>query len=187
MLSQIPKLFFKNDTIDWYFRVSLVNELGVNCFVEFSISPPRVFFRLEFLTVFLTVFLGKPYFAATSLLGIPFSKSSVIRQKSESQSASFKKTRHAKFSKKRTLCVSRGKKCSIIGKFSVHCLLVTSVLRFAFCFITVQIFYNLAFHTQRLLLRVCLTGVMILLSECDIRKKIRSKCSKIWILATLWD
>ena len=46
--------------------------------------------------------------------------SSVIRQKGESQNGCLKKTRHAKFSKKRiflTPCVSGGKKCSFFGKF----------------------------------------------------------------------
>ena len=66
-------------------------------------------------------------------------KSSVIRQKSESQNGCFKKTKHVKFSEKRTFlppdkhmygCVSRGKKCSFFGKFEVLCVLESSVLRF---------------------------------------------------------
>ena len=53
---------------------------------------------------------------------------SVIKQKNESQNGCCKKTKHAKFSKKRTflipckhtfVCVSRGKKCSFFGKFGV--------------------------------------------------------------------
>ena len=156
---KFQSFFFKNYTIDWYFLASLANEPGVNCFAEFSVSPPRVFFRLEFITVFLTVFLGTPYFAATSLLDIPFSKSSVTRQKSKFQNACFKKAKQVKFSEKRTLCVSGGKKCPFFGKFRLLCFVEISVLRFAFFIINVQIFYNLAFHTQRLLSRVCLINV----------------------------
>ena len=47
--------------------------------------------------------------------------SSVIRQKGESQNGCFKKTKHAKFSEKRTF----------FGKFGVLCFLETPVLRFA--------------------------------------------------------
>ena len=66
--------------------------------------------------------------------------SSVIRQKSESQYGYFKKTKHARFSEKRTslapdthtyICVSGDKKCSFFGKFDVLCFLETPVLRFA--------------------------------------------------------
>ena len=64
--------------------------------------------------------------------------SSVTRQKGESQNGCFKKTKHAKFSKKRTfftpsyahLCILGGK-CSFFGKFGVLCFLETPVLRFA--------------------------------------------------------
>ena len=65
----------------------------------------------------------------------------IIRQKSESQNECFKKTKHAKFSEKRTfitpwypltyVCVSGCKKCLFFGKFSVLCFLETSDLRFA--------------------------------------------------------
>ena len=63
--------------------------------------------------------------------------STVIRQKCESQKKCFKKTKHTKFSEKRTLpltyvCVSGDKKCSFFGKFGVLCSLETAVLRFAF-------------------------------------------------------
>ena len=56
------------------------------------------------------------------------SNSSVIRQKGESQNGCFKKTKHFKFSEKRTfltpykhmyVCLSGGKKCSFCGKFEV--------------------------------------------------------------------
>ena len=43
-------------------------------------------------------------------------ESSVIRQKGESQNGCFKKTKHAKFSEKRTL--SGGKPCSFFGKLA---------------------------------------------------------------------
>ena len=56
----------------------------------------------------------------------------VIRQRGESQNGCFKKTKHVKFSEKRTfLCVSGGKKCSFFAKFGVLCFLETPVLRFA--------------------------------------------------------
>ena len=55
-------------------------------------------------------------------------KTSVIRQKDESQNGGNKKTKHAKFSEKRTFLTSR--KCSFFGKFGMLCFLVTSVLRF---------------------------------------------------------
>ena len=67
--------------------------------------------------------------------------STVIRQKCESQNMCSKKTKHTKFSEKRTflppdmhtyVCVSGGKKCSFFGKFGVLCSLETPVLRFAF-------------------------------------------------------
>ena len=59
----------------------------------------------------------------------------VIRQ-TESQNGCLKKTKHAKFSEKWTfltphVCISGGKKCLLFGKFSVHCLLETPILRFA--------------------------------------------------------
>ena len=50
--------------------------------------------------------------------------SPVIRQKSNSSNGGNKKTRHYKFSKKRTFITS-----SFFGKFDVLCFLVTSVLR----------------------------------------------------------
>ena len=75
----------------------------------------------------------------------------IIRQNGESQNGCFKKTKHAKFSEKRTflppgthtyehfllrdtrtyVCVSGGKKRSFFGKFGVLCFLETPVLRFA--------------------------------------------------------
>ena len=71
-------------------------------------------------------------------LNTRFDKSSVIRQKGESQNGCFKKTKHAKFFEKRTflnpwytyVCVSGVKKCSFFGKFGVLCFLETPVLRF---------------------------------------------------------
>ena len=66
--------------------------------------------------------------------------SSAIRQKNVSQSGYFKKTKHGKFSEKRTFLtpdrykyvrVSGGMKCSFFGKFGVLCFLETPVLRFA--------------------------------------------------------
>ena len=53
--------------------------------------------------------------------------SSVIRQKGESQDGCFKKTKHVRFSEKRTFL----KKCSFFWKFDVLCFLETPVLRFA--------------------------------------------------------
>ena len=54
---------------------------------------------------------------------------SVMRQKVESQNRCRKKTKHSKFSKKRTFFthvrVSGGKKSSFFGKFGVLCFLVT--------------------------------------------------------------
>ena len=73
-------------------------------------------------------------------------KTSAIRQKSESQSGCYKKTKHIKFSTKRTfltpyvcaylvcVCVSGSKKCSFFGKFGLLCSPVTHVLRFALFF-----------------------------------------------------
>ena len=66
---------------------------------------------------------------------------SVIRQKGKSQNRCFKKTKHAKFSEKRTflppdthtyMCVSGGNKRSFFGKFGVLCFLETLVLIFAY-------------------------------------------------------
>ena len=63
------------------------------------------------------------------------------RQKGESQNGCFKKTRHTKFSEKRTfltrwythtyICISGVKKCSLFGKFGMLCFLETPVLSFA--------------------------------------------------------
>ena len=72
-----------------------------------------------------------------------------ITQNIESQNGGYKKTKHVKFSEKRTfvtlwyatarkkcsLCVSGSKKCSFFGKFGVLRLLVTAVLRSSFCLI----------------------------------------------------
>ena len=69
-----------------------------------------------------------------------FRKSSVIRQKGESQNRCFKNTKHAKFSEKQTFLTPwyahvlvriRGNKCSFFGKFGVLCFPETPVLRFA--------------------------------------------------------
>ena len=67
--------------------------------------------------------------------------SSVMRQKGESQNGCFKKTKHAKYSEKRTFLapfnisyvrvLSGGKKCSFFGKFVVLCFFETPILRFA--------------------------------------------------------
>ena len=57
------------------------------------------------------------------------SSSSVIRQRGESQDGCFKKTKHAKFSEKRTFL--GGKKCLFFGKFGVLRFPETPVLRFA--------------------------------------------------------
>ena len=63
-----------------------------------------------------------------------------MRQKGESQNRCYKKTKHAKFSDKRTFlppdkqthaCVFGSKKCSFIRESGVLCFLVTSDLRFA--------------------------------------------------------
>ena len=61
---------------------------------------------------------------------------SVLRQKGESYlNGGYKKTKHVKFSEKRTFLTPRhaygGKKCSFLTKIAVHDFLVTSVLRFA--------------------------------------------------------
>ena len=67
---------------------------------------------------------------------INFYKSSVVRQKGESQNAYFKKTKHVKFSEKRSFftpwhaCISGGKKWSFFGKFDLLCFLETPFLRF---------------------------------------------------------
>ena len=61
----------------------------------------------------------------------PYQKHSlVINQNGESQNECFKQTKHAEFSKKRTLCVSGCKKCLFFGKFVVLCFLETPVMRF---------------------------------------------------------
>ena len=67
------------------------------------------------------------------ILNMLQSKLSVIRQKGESQNVCFKKTKHIKFSEKRTflVCVSGGYKCTFFGKFDVLCFLDAPVLRFA--------------------------------------------------------
>ena len=57
----------------------------------------------------------------------PDNISSVIRQKGESRSRCFKKTKHVKFSEKR----AGGKKCSFFVIFDVLCFIETPVLRFA--------------------------------------------------------
>ena len=66
--------------------------------------------------------------------------SSVIRQKGGSQNGYFKKTKHAKFSEKRTFLNPwhvhvrvriRGKKCLFVRKFDILCFLEIPVLRFA--------------------------------------------------------
>ena len=66
--------------------------------------------------------------------------SSAIKQKGQSQKGCYKKTKQAKFSKKKyflppdtliCVCVSGGKECSFFGKFGVLCFLVTLFLRFA--------------------------------------------------------
>ena len=62
-------------------------------------------------------------------------KSLAIRQKAESQNGCYKKTKHTKFSEKRTFVtslihVSGGNKCSFFRKFGVSCFLVT---RFEIC------------------------------------------------------
>ena len=79
---------------------------------------------------------------AARLCSLDQDKSSVIRQKGESQNGCFKKTKHAKFYEnyeKRTflppdmhtyVCVSGGKKCPFFRKFDVLCFLETPVLRF---------------------------------------------------------
>ena len=54
----------------------------------------------------------------------------IFGSKTESQNVCYKKTKHAKFSKKRTFLKSGGKKCSLFGKFDVLWFLVTPVLRF---------------------------------------------------------
>ena len=67
-------------------------------------------------------------------------KSSVVRQKGESQYGVSKKQRTPSFPKNKQflphdahtyVCVSGGKKCLFFGKFGVLCFLETSVLRFA--------------------------------------------------------
>ena len=58
-------------------------------------------------------------------------KSSVIRQKGESQNGCFKKIKHAKFSKKQTFLPPWYTR-TFFGKFGVHCFLETPVSRFAF-------------------------------------------------------
>ena len=65
-------------------------------------------------------------------------KSSVIRQKGESQNGSFKKANTSKLSKNKhfltfltCVCVSEGKKCLLFGNFGVLWFLETPVLRFA--------------------------------------------------------
>ena len=53
-------------------------------------------------------------------------RSSVIRQKGESQNGENKKTKHAEFFQKRAFL-----KCSFSRKFGLLCFVVVSVLRFA--------------------------------------------------------
>ena len=67
------------------------------------------------------------------ILNMLQSKLSVIRQKGESQNVCFKKTKHIKFSEKRTFLVhvSGGYKFTFFGKFDVLCFLDAPVLRFA--------------------------------------------------------
>ena len=78
------------------------------------------------------VFSTLVVFFISSIVGNNVRKSSVRRQKGESQNGCFKKTKHVKFSEKRTFrtCVSGGKKCSFFGKSVVLCFLETPVLRF---------------------------------------------------------
>ena len=54
--------------------------------------------------------------------------STVVRQKGESQNGCFKKTKHAKFSEKRTFLTES---FSFLGKFVMLCFFKTLVLRFA--------------------------------------------------------
>ena len=63
-----------------------------------------------------------------SIFSFPKPNSLVLRQKGESQSRYFKKTKHAEFSKKRLWGVM---KWSFSGKFSMLCFLEIPVLRFA--------------------------------------------------------
>ena len=82
----------------------------------------------------LLIFIVHPmklYFSAIYLQAL----SSVIRQKDKSQNGCFKKTKHVKFSEKRTFltpCAYQGvRNVRFFGKFSVLCFLETPVLRFA--------------------------------------------------------
>ena len=65
---------------------------------------------------------------------------SVIRQKGQSHNGYYKKKSTSNFPENKhilppdthtNVCISRGKKYSLFGKFGVLCFLVTSVLRFA--------------------------------------------------------
>ena len=70
--------------------------------------------------------------------------SSAIRQNGESQSGCYKKTKHTKFSERRTFLtpwVSGGKKYLYFGKSGVVCFLVTPVSRFVLCLITDDLFF----------------------------------------------
>ena len=84
-----------------------------------------------FRAILKNVFPTLVVFFISSIVGNNIRKSSVRRQKGESQNGCFKETKHVKFSEKRTFrtCVS-GSKCSFFGKSVVLCFLEISVLRF---------------------------------------------------------
>ena len=73
-------------------------------------------------------------------------KSSVIRQKGESQNEYFKKAKHSEISENQTFlifqtyaCVSGGKKGLFFGKFGVLWFLKTPVLKFPICLFTSEV------------------------------------------------
>ena len=51
-------------------------------------------------------------------------------EKGKSRNGRYKKTKHVKFSKKRSLVCIRGYEMFVFGKFGVLCFLVTPALRF---------------------------------------------------------
>ena len=94
-------------------------------------------------------------------------KSSLIRQKCESQNGCFKKTKQAKFSKKQIfltpwyMCVSRSKKYFFFGKFGVLCFLKHPFWDSSFWLITdvfscdIVIIFRLYLYLEKIFESIC--------------------------------
>ena len=101
--------------------------------------------------------------------------SSVIRQKSKSQNECFKKTKHVKFSKKRTFPTHwYAHVRSFFEKFDVLCFLETAVLRFA-----------LLPYYQRIVLDNCMRWNIASLLQVHLTKQMLKKLYRK-LMFSLW-